>query len=138
MMSQCIPYEIVHNKTVRTQRCVNTVANGNEWVCSLPECQSMNSKMIESDRALLVALFNIINDDDENAESDTDELCAAMEVLPMIRESNCEVDGMHTGGSMIEAADVVASSSCPAGALKICLAIPRAIELMLARMYTLM
>jgi hypothetical protein len=94
MMSQCIAYEIVDNETVRR---VNTVANGNECVCSLPECQSMNSKMIESDRAVLVAHFNIINHNDENVESETDELCAAMEVLPLIRESNCEVDGTHTG-----------------------------------------
>jgi hypothetical protein len=78
----------------------------------------MNSKMIESDRAVLVALFNIIDDDDENVESDTHDLCAAMEVLTMIREIDCEVVGTHTGGSMVEAADVVASSSCPAGALK--------------------
>jgi hypothetical protein len=78
----------------------------------------MNSKMTESDRAVLVALFYIINDDDENVESDTDDLCAAMEVLAMIHEIDCKVDGTHTGGSMIEAADVVASSSCPAGALK--------------------
>jgi hypothetical protein len=67
---------------------------------------------------VLVALFNIINDDDENVESDTDDLCAAMEVLLMIREIDCEVDGTRTRGSMIEAADVVASSSCPAGTLK--------------------
>jgi hypothetical protein len=68
MITQCIAYEVVNNKGVR---CVNTVANGNEWVCSNLVCQSMNSKMIESYRALLVALFNIIYDDDENIESDT-------------------------------------------------------------------
>jgi hypothetical protein len=78
----------------------------------------MNSRMMESDRAVIVALHNIINDDDDNVESDTDELCAAMEVLPMIRESSCEGAGTHTGGSMIEATDCVVSSSCPAGALK--------------------
>jgi hypothetical protein len=43
--------------------------------------------MIESYRDVLVALFNIIDDYDENIESDTDELCAAMEVLPMKRET---------------------------------------------------
>jgi hypothetical protein len=114
-MSQCIAFEIVDNETVR---CVNIVANGNEWVCSLPECQRMNSRMIESKRAVIVALHNILNDGDDNVESDTDELCAAMEVLPMIRESSCKGAGPHTGGSMIEATDGVASSSCPAGALK--------------------
>ena len=92
----------------------------------------MNSKMIESDRAVLVALFNIIDNDDENIESDTEDLCAAMEVLPMIRERNCEGAGMHTGGLMIEATDGVASNSCPAGAFKkTCLAIPRAIALVM-------
>jgi hypothetical protein len=99
MMSQCITYEVVNNKAVR---CVYTVVNGKEWVCSNPVCQSMNSKMIESDRDVLVALFNIIDDGAENIESDTDELCAAMEVLPMIREIDCEVEGTHTGGSMSE------------------------------------
>jgi hypothetical protein len=114
-MSQCITFEIVDNKTVC---CVNIVANGNEWVCSLPDCQRMNSRMIESDRAVITALHNIINDDDDNAESDTDELCAAMEVLPMICESSCEGAGTHTGGSIIEATNGVGSSSGPAGALK--------------------
>jgi hypothetical protein len=115
-MSQCIAFEIVDNKTVR---CVNIVANGNEWVCSLPECQRMNSRIIKSDRAVIIAL-HIINDDDDNVKSDTDELCAAMEVLPMIRESNCEGASTHTGGLMIEATDGVASNSCPACALKKC------------------
>jgi hypothetical protein len=114
-MLQCIAYEVVNNTAVC---CVNTVANGNEWACSNPMCESMDSKMMESDRAVLVALFNIIDDDDENIESDTDDLCAAMEVLPMIREINCEVDGTHIGDSMSEAASVIASRSCPAGALK--------------------
>jgi hypothetical protein len=102
----------------KTVRCVNIVANGNEWVCSLPECERMNSRMIESDGAVIVALYNIINDDDDNVESDTEELCAAMEVLLMIRESNREITGMHTGGLMIEATDGVASNTGPAGALK--------------------
>jgi hypothetical protein len=50
--------------------------------------------------------------------SDTDELCAAMELLLMIRERSCEGDGLHTGGLIFEATAGVASSSCPAGALK--------------------
>jgi hypothetical protein len=107
-------YDIVDIKTVR---CVNFVANFNEWVYSLLECQRMNSRMIESDRAVLVDLHNIINNDDPNVESDTDELCAAMEVLPMICEICCEGVGTHTGGSIVEATDVVVSSSCPAGVL---------------------
>jgi hypothetical protein len=115
-MSLCIAFEIVDNKTVR---CVNIVANGNEWVCSLPECQRMNSKMNASDRAVIIALHYVINDDDDNVGSDTDELCSAMEVLPMIRESSCEGAGTHTGGSMIEATGGVASNTGPVGALNI-------------------
>jgi hypothetical protein len=78
----------------------------------------MNSKMIESVCAVIVALHSIINDDDDNVASDTDELCAAMELLPMICESNREITGMHIGGLIIEATDGVASNTDPAGALK--------------------
>jgi hypothetical protein len=112
-MSQRIAYDVVNGKAVR---CVNTVAYGSEWVCSNPTCQSMGSKMIESDRGVLVALFSIIDDDDDNIESDADVLCAAMEVLPMIREIDPEVDGTHTVGSTSGAASVVAASSYPSGA----------------------
>jgi hypothetical protein len=114
-MSQCIAFEIVNNKTVR---CVNIVANGDDWVCSLPECQRMNSKTIKSDRAVVVALHNIIYNDNDNVESDTNELCAAMELLPMIRESKRELTGTHIRGPIIEATDGVASNTDPAGALK--------------------
>jgi hypothetical protein len=114
-MSQCIAFEVVNNKTVR---CINIVANGNDWLCSLPECQRMNSRMVQSDRAVIIARHNIINDDDDNVESVTDEFMCGNGVLPMICDSKREPTGAYIRGTIIDATDGVASNIDPVGALK--------------------
>jgi hypothetical protein len=77
----------------------------------------MGSKMIESNRCVIAALFNIIDDDVDNIKSDADELCAAMEVLPTIREIDPEVDGKHVLGLTCGATNVVDPFCHPSEAL---------------------
>jgi hypothetical protein len=77
----------------------------------------MGSRMTESDRGALGALFKIIDDDDDNIESDADELCVAMKVLPMIREINPEVDGTHMVGLTSGTTSVVDPSCHPSDVL---------------------
>jgi hypothetical protein len=114
-MSQCIAFEVVNNKTVR---CVNIVANGHDWVCSLPKCQRMYSRMVESDSSVIIALHNIMNDDDDNVGSDTDESMCGNGMLPMRCESKRERASTRIGGPIIDATNGVASNTDPAGALK--------------------
>jgi hypothetical protein len=51
-------------------------------------CQRMGSKMLESDRRVIAALFDIMDNDVDSTESKADELCVVMEGLLML----CEVD----------------------------------------------
>jgi hypothetical protein len=78
----------------------------------------MDSIMVESDSAVIIALNNIINDDDVNVESDTDAFMCGNGMLPMICESKGEPTGMHIGGPIIDVSDSVASNTDPAGALE--------------------
>jgi hypothetical protein len=56
-MSQYIAFEVVNNKTVR---CVNIVANGNDWVCSLLECErEADQEIVVVRRPLGRSLMNI-------------------------------------------------------------------------------
>ncbi len=78
----------------------------------------MKTRMVESDHAVIIALHNTINDDDDNVESDTDDSMCGNGMLPILCESKREPTGMHIGGPILDATDGVASNTDPAGALK--------------------
>jgi hypothetical protein len=67
----------------------------------------MGSKMVENNRCVIVALFNIMDDDVDNTESEADELCSAMEVLPLLREIDPVADAKHVLGFTCGATNVV-------------------------------
>ena len=75
----------------------------------------MKTRMVESDHAVIIALHNTINNDDDNVESNTDESMCGNGMLPMICESKREPTSTHIGGPII---DGVASNTDPADALK--------------------
>jgi hypothetical protein len=68
-------------------------------------CQHMGSKMLESDRSVIAALFDIMDDDVDNTKSEAVELCVVMERLLML----CEIDSVSINalGVISEVTNVV-------------------------------
>jgi hypothetical protein len=105
-MSRCIAYDVVDGKG---RRCDNIVANVSMKVCSNPKCQRMGSSMIESDRSVIAALFNIMGDDVDNVwlGSKADELGSVIEASSMLRGIDPVVNFEHDFGMISGAANVV-------------------------------
>jgi hypothetical protein len=80
-------------------------------------CQRMGSKMVKSNGCVIAALFNIMDDNVDNIESEADELCSAMELLPMLREIDPVADVKHVLGLTCGATNIVDPFYHPSEAL---------------------